>query len=94
MTRAKRLVVVGYFGFGNAGDEAILEAMLAALRQEIGEAFAVSVVSGDPPATQRRAAGLAPGGVTAISWRDPLAVAEAVRESDLVVVGGGGLFHD
>ena len=90
----KRLVIAGYFGFGNAGDEAILEATLGALRRELAAPFDATVVSGDPDFTLRRHAAFVPGALSAISWRDPLALAEAVRASDLVIVGGGGLFHD
>jgi len=32
--------------------------------------------------------------VDAVLWSDPLAIAMSVRASDLVITGGGGIFHD
>ena len=47
---SSRIVIVGYYGFANAGDEAILATMLADLR-EVAPSAEVTVVSGDPAAT-------------------------------------------
>ncbi len=47
-----RVVISGYYGFGNLGDEAVLAAMLAALRPRLPHASFV-VVSADPAATTR-----------------------------------------
>jgi polysaccharide pyruvyl transferase CsaB len=82
-----KILISGYYGFDNAGDEAILSVMLRQLRQSLGAAD-VTVVSGDPAATA------ASHGVTPVLWSDPLAIAEAVRRANLVIIGGGGLFHD
>ena len=78
-----RVLLSGYYGFGNVGDEAILAALTAGLRQRGHE---VEVLSADPAATRRaldvaashRLAGL------------PLALARA----DALVSGGGGLLQD
>jgi polysaccharide pyruvyl transferase CsaB len=83
----RAVLVTGYYGFGNTGDEAILTALVAGLRKRLPSAR-IAVLSGDPGNTQQR------HGVEAVPWRDPLSIAEAVRRSDLVVVGGGGLFQD
>jgi polysaccharide pyruvyl transferase CsaB len=79
--------VAGYYGFGNTGDEAILTAFLAGLRG-IDDSCRFVVASGDPAQTSSQ------HGVEAISWRDPAAIADEVKQSDLVIVGGGGLFQD
>jgi polysaccharide pyruvyl transferase CsaB len=79
--------VAGYYGFGNTGDEAILTALLAGLRA-LDASFRFVVSSGDPAQTRSRY------GVESVSWRDPAAIADEVRQSDLVIVGGGGLFQD
>ena len=84
---ASRILLAGYYGFGNAGDEAILASILAHLR-ELRPDAAVTVVSGDPRETARAY------GVEAVFWRDPLALEDAARQADLIVIGGGGLFHD
>ncbi|MGE5278783.1 MAG: polysaccharide pyruvyl transferase CsaB, partial [Acidobacteriota bacterium] len=84
---APGFLLVGYYGFGNAGDEAILASIVAHLRALKPDA-AITVASGDPEATAKAY------GVEAVFWRDPLALEDAARQADLVVIGGGGLFHD
>jgi polysaccharide pyruvyl transferase CsaB len=84
---SRKIFISGYYGFDNAGDEAILSVMLRELRDEIGP-IEVAVLSGNPAATA------VSHGVIAVLWSDPLAIAEAVRAADLVLIGGGGLFHD
>ncbi len=84
---SRRILLAGYYGFGNAGDEAILFSILAHLRAAAPEAV-VTVVSGDPEATAKA------HGVEAVFWRDPLGLEDAARDADLVVLGGGGIFHD
>ena len=81
------VLVTGYYGFGNTGDEAILAGLVAGLRRRL-PSIRIVVLSGDPGQTRHR------HGVDAIAWRDPLAIAEEVRNCDLVVIGGGGLFQD
>ena len=81
-----RLVVSGYYGFGNAGDEAILTAMVGALRRRTSELELV-VISGNPAATARR------HGVRAIGRGAVETIRELLR-SDGVVSGGGGLLQD
>jgi polysaccharide pyruvyl transferase CsaB len=80
-------LLVGYYGFGNTGDEAILSGLVSGLRRRRPDACLV-VVSGDPDDTRRR------HGVDAVGWLDLPSIADAVKRSDLVVVGGGGLFQD
>ena len=48
-----RLVISGYYGFGNAGDEAMLSAMVGALRA-LDPSLAITVISGNPSDTCRR----------------------------------------
>jgi polysaccharide pyruvyl transferase WcaK-like protein len=81
------VLVTGYYGFGNTGDEAILSALVTGLRRRL-PALRIVVLSGDPGQTRHR------HGVDAIAWRDPLAIGQEVRKCDLVVIGGGGLFQD
>ena len=45
-----RLIISGYFGFGNTGDEAILAGTLATLRG-LEPGLEVTVASGDPAGT-------------------------------------------
>lgn len=77
------VVVSGYYGFGNAGDEAILAAIIDGLPQA-----RLIVLSGNPEATRRE------HGVEAVPRTDPLAVGRALRQADLVLSGGGTLLQD
>jgi polysaccharide pyruvyl transferase CsaB len=81
------VVLCGYYGFGNAGDELILAGMLGELRS-LRPGLAVTVISGDPASTRES------HGVDAVHWQDVPAIAARVDKADLVLVGGGGLFQE
>ena len=83
----KRLLIAGYFGYGNTGDEAILSAMIGDFRAAI-PGVDIVVVSGNPEDTR------ANHRVEAVCVGDLLRIIEAASGSDLVILGGGGLFHD
>lgn len=84
------IVVSGYYGAGNAGDEAILSAMLAALRAEI-PGVEIIVLSRDPARTAaEHGVEAAPRGL----GRRLLAQVKLLRRSDLLLCGGGGLLQD
>jgi polysaccharide pyruvyl transferase CsaB len=74
------VLLVGAFGQGNPGDEALCAAFVRALAGD-----EVVVASSDPVATSRR------HGVRAIADR-PTVVARELRRCDAVVVGGGTVF--
>ncbi|MDR5697291.1 MAG: polysaccharide pyruvyl transferase CsaB [Armatimonadota bacterium] len=82
-----RIAVLGYYGFGNLGDEAVLWAMRTHLAERLPNAK-LCVLSGDPEGTQ------AMHGVDAVHRGDLRAVAKAFRSADLVCSGGGSLFQD
>jgi polysaccharide pyruvyl transferase CsaB len=82
-----RVVIAGYYGAGNAGDEAILAGVLTILRRRM-PGLNATVISADPAHTA------AHYGVAAIFKSDKPAIIAAVRDCDLVVLGGGGLLHD
>ena len=87
MTETKTILIAGYYGFGNVGDEAILGAMLAALRERRPDLEFI-VVSDNPTETATNY------DVQSIHWKDVDALLNAARESDLILLGGGGLFQD
>ncbi len=85
-----RIVVSGYYGYNNLGDEAILTALTQQLRA-VGErdgAVEIVALSGDPAAT---AATL---GIRAVDRLSIPAVWRALRNADLFVSGGGSLLQD
>jgi polysaccharide pyruvyl transferase CsaB len=84
---APRFLLSGYYGFGNLGDEALLEVIVERLRAR-WPACAVDVLSGDPAATAKTY------GVEATPRMDLARVRVAVERADVVLSGGGGLLQD
>ena len=83
----KKILLAGYFGAGNTGDEAILKAILQSFPG--GEdGFEFIVLSWNPEQTA------ATYQVDAVYWRDIAAILEAARQVEGILVGGGGLFQD
>ncbi|MGQ0848842.1 MAG: polysaccharide pyruvyl transferase CsaB [Actinomycetota bacterium] len=85
MSNGPNALVCGYYGFGNAGDEAILAVLLDDLASIDAR---VTVMAGSPADLY------ADHGVDAIPWQDTAATIEAARRADLMILGGGGLFQD
>ncbi|HSF40187.1 MAG TPA: glycosyltransferase, partial [Thermoanaerobaculia bacterium] len=86
---AKTLLVIGYYGDGNTGDEAVLTSMLRGIsagRQDLR--FVVPAYSADPARLRET------HGVDSFPFKDIGRMLDAVDEADLVVLGGGGLLHD
>jgi len=87
----KHLVLSGYYGFGNAGDEAILCSIIDLLREaarEAGEELRFTVLSADPAATSDRL------NVQAVGRTDLRRIIGAMRRADAFLSGGGGLLQD
>lgn len=82
-----RVLFSGYYGFGNAGDEAVLNATLRELSLT-HPGIDITVLSASPTVTACE------HGVRALPRMNPLALANAIFNSDLVVSGGGGLLQD
>ena len=91
MPNAQKLVISGFYGYGNSGDEAVLHAILQALRQESarqGVTIVPTVLSVNPRATEQM------HGVRAISRMNLLGIARELKNSDGLVSGGGSLLQD
>lgn len=82
-----RLLLFGDYGYGNFSNEAILSITLDWLR-ELQPGLQVEVASADPAATG------AVHGAEAVLATDHVALADAVRRADGVIIGGGKLIHD
>jgi polysaccharide pyruvyl transferase CsaB len=82
-----RFLLSGYYGFGNLGDEALLEVIVERLRAR-WPGCAVDVLSGDPAATARAY------GVDATPRMDVGRVRGAIEAADVVLSGGGGLLQN
>lgn len=81
------VVVSGYYGFGNAGDEAMLAAMIEALT-DLEPNIHITVLSGNPEDTRRR------HGVDAVYRLNYPDIIQALSRSDLLISGGGSLLQD
>ena len=81
------IVISGYYGFGNAGDEAMLAAMIEALT-DLDPQMKITVLSGNPEDTRRR------HGVAAIFRLNYPDIIQALKNSDLLISGGGSLLQD
>ncbi|MCL2589017.1 MAG: polysaccharide pyruvyl transferase CsaB [Oscillospiraceae bacterium] len=87
LTKPKQILISGYYGFDNAGDEAILEAFV----QSVGKLAVparVTILSKTPEETAKK------HGVPAVSRFNPFAVLRAMRRTDVLVSGGGSLLQD
>lgn len=82
----KRILLSGYFGFDNLGDEAILEAECARWRQ-LAPGVELAVLMDNKERAQELE-------LKAYPRQSPLQIWKAINEADLVVSGGGGLFQD
>jgi polysaccharide pyruvyl transferase CsaB len=84
----KRVVVSGYYGFGNLGDEAVLEALIGAVSDATDGQVRFTILSSRPEWTSRRYQ------VEAVSRTHLPSLIRALRASDLLISGGGSLLQD
>ncbi|SHM58424.1 polysaccharide pyruvyl transferase CsaB [Caldanaerovirga acetigignens] len=83
----KKILVSGYYGFGNAGDEAILMAMVDSFKK-LDDNIRIKALSANPKETEMM------HGIEAVHRTNPFLVVKAIAEADLVLSGGGGLLQD
>ncbi len=82
-----QVLVAGYYGSGNTGDEAILATLIQDMRS-LQPDLEFVIVSASPDETAARY------GVRAIMDTDIPTIVDAARAATAVVLGGGGVFHD
>ena len=86
MMKVARLAINGYYGMGNAGDEAVLACALEQIRR-FDPSIEVTVLSGDPAATSKMYS-------VKSAPRKGFGALKAIAASDLYVSGGGSLLQD
>ena len=90
----KNILIVGSYGAGNLGDEALLEVILKKLPSNTNK----FVLSGNPEDTKNRhkvkAAAHLPFGLRSLFSFKWIKSFKILNNSDLVILGGGGLFTD
>ena len=83
----RRVLISGYYGFGNMGDESLCTAILSDLRA-CDPSLCVTVISGDPKKTARDRK------VNAIRRLDLPALFSEEKKGGLLLSGGGSLLTD
>jgi N-acetylglucosaminyldiphosphoundecaprenol N-acetyl-beta-D-mannosaminyltransferase len=79
--------IIGYFGSGNVGDEAILESFLSWSRRRLPGASHTALTSRPEETSARH-------DVATVTKGDFAGLARALRRADAVVLPGGGLLQD
>ena len=88
MTDSKSLVLIsGYYGFGNLGDEAILESIISEVGKSVPKESIV-VLSNDPEYHRKTY------GVSAANRWKLAPLVQLLSKAKLFISGGGGLFQD
>jgi polysaccharide pyruvyl transferase CsaB len=82
---AKRLVLAGYFGHGNLGDDAILLGFTSGVKDL---QYQYTVIAGSPEVLMRDY------GLRGVGKTDFRAIQTAIDESDALVFPGGSIFQD
>ena len=86
--RKYKVAILGYYGFGNLGDELLLSACIDMLTRCGLGLESIAVLSNSPDETSQHF------GVKAVNrWRFR-EVVSVLRESESLLLGGGGLFQD
>ncbi|WP_221567001.1 polysaccharide pyruvyl transferase CsaB [Alkalihalobacillus sp. TS-13] len=82
-----KLVISGYYGFNNIGDEAILASMIQSLRENQSD-IEIVVLSNNPELTKSTY------GVEAVNRWNLKDIINALKDSDGLISGGGSLLQD
>jgi polysaccharide pyruvyl transferase CsaB len=87
--RSLRILILGYYGFANAGDEIVLAGILRGIEREgRGEPWEVRALSADPART------LTLHSIRAYARFSPADILSALLWCDVLVLGGGSLIQD
>ena len=80
------ILISGYYGFDNIGDESILRTLVSSLREHIPDC-SLTVLSHNPASTREKY------GVEAVDRMSPVAILRAVKGCDMLISGGGSLLQ-
>jgi len=83
----KKMLLAGYYGFGNLGDEAILEMALKQIL-EITDRKNITVLSGNKEVTKKKY------NIDTIDRYNVFSIIKKLKSSDALVFGGGSLLQD
>lgn len=82
-----KILISGYYGFHNIGDEAVLRCVTENLGSAVGDVD-LTILSNDPADTREKY------GVSSIPRMHPLKVLRALFRTDMLISGGGSLLQD
>lgn len=82
-----KILISGYYGFANAGDEAMLTAIVESLRQ-VEQNVELTVLSGNPEDTASKHQ------LRSVYRFNPFSVSKAIFDAELLISGGGSLLQD
>jgi len=82
-----KILLSGYYGFDNAGDDAVLFAIVQALREIIPDVD-ITVLSNQPEKTAQLF------GVKAVDRWGKTSLPKAIKDCDVLISGGGSLLQD
>jgi len=85
MVRKKRILVSGYIGFSNFGDEAVFAALSSYLKSKDAD---VTAFSSNPKETTRM------HGVKSLKYNNPLDILKGILDCDILFSGGGSLLQN
>ncbi|MCL5036033.1 MAG: polysaccharide pyruvyl transferase CsaB [Chloroflexi bacterium] len=85
--RPEKILVSGYYGFGNTGDEAILQSVINGFKK-ISPGARPVILSSDPGKTRKLY------NVEAVSRNAILSIINMMHQCSLFLSGGGGLLQD
>ena len=84
-----RLLLSGYYGYGNAGDEAVLAGLVRGFKQSAeADSLELTALSGDPAKTE------AEHGIRAVDRYHLPTLLRETRRTDVFLSGGGSLLQD
>ena len=81
-----KILMYGYFGAGNTGDEAILEVEIKILRELNPNIELSALIHSEERAKELN--------IKPYDYKNILEILPAIEECDLIISGGGGLFQD
>ena len=82
-----KILISGYYGFNNIGDESILRAVVDSLREKLDD-IEITVLSQNPQSTEIKYE------VLSVNRKSVKDILGAVKRCDLLISGGGSLLQD
>lgn len=87
LDKREEILISGYYGFKNSGDDALLEAIIKDIKR-YKESPNITVLSANPKETQKRYR------VKAVKRLNPIKLMRLMKKAGLLISGGGTLIQD